>query len=454
MSTPPSRAHEHRVRLAVEALEDRLTPAASLIASLVGDVLNIEGTDGPDRIVLWLQGGRLEVQGQSIETASGPAASVAARDVRQVVVNALDGDDVVSLNQDLWGSEALPAAAVIEGGPGNDYLAGGPGNDILNGDLGWDTILGHLGDDSLDGGPGDDQLFGEAGNDVLVGDGGNDVLVGGAGNDHIRGGEGRDQLFGEAGNDALFGGSGRDSLRGGAGSDMLDSGTPGEDADGEDDWDLDVYQWAAGGVRMEEVLQRDAPLCGFLAALGAVARQRGPDLERGISYLGDHLYAVRLYRAGAGWVTHHVLYNGILTGSDPNPAGEGKFWAVLYQRAWVQERAALGLNEVGLPSEALTALTGLPGSGLFATDQAAFLDALFDNRFLVVSTSPDPSRVSAQLIANHGYVVLGLDAAGRVVLRNPWGFDGGAQPTDSPRDGVVAVTWAEFTQSMLALWFC
>ncbi len=398
-------------RPALEALESRLQPAARVTATLAAGVLTIEGTNGPDQIALWNRSGALSVLGLSINTAAGVRPSVSATDVKSIVINALGGDDYVSLGQDIPGFRHITQPAVLNGGDGNDYLVGGWGNDTISGGRGNDTLLGGAGNDSIDGGDGNDVLYGEAGSDVL---------------------------------------------RGGSGRDTLDAGAPGEDVNGGDGWDLDVWQWAAGGAVTTDIVQQNAPTCSFLAALGAVALQDGDYLQGDITYLGNSTYQVWLFRAGAtpgtgGWVAHDVHYDGSVTGADPQPVAEGKYWVVLYQRAWEQERAAIGRPDSAWPDEALTALTGYKAVGYLSAADKAFTQAVNLGGRVVASTLPDAGG-STKLVGNHSYTVLGFDALGRIRLRNPWGYDGGRDASGDPHDGVITLTWAEFKQSMYAFW--
>ena len=60
--------------------------------------------------------------------------------------------------------------------------------------------------------------------------------------------------------------------------------------------------------------------------------------------------------------------------------------------------------------------------------------------------------VQNELDPRVAYTVLGIDGAGNVVLRNPWGIDGGSQSSGTAADGIITLSWAEFQQSMLAFW--
>jgi hypothetical protein len=71
---------------------------------------------------------------------------------------------------------------------------------------------------------------------------------------------------------------------------------------------------------------------------------------------------------------------------------------------------------------------------------------------VVASTLPNQASISPMLVANHAYTVMGLDSAGNIILRNPWGTDGGQVASGTPGDGIITISWAVFKQSMYAFW--
>jgi hypothetical protein len=109
---------------------------------------------------------------------------------------------------------------------------------------------------------------------------------------------------------------------------------------------------------------------------------------------------------------------------------------------------------VAFPSDAFLALTGRAGGWDWATNLTLFQAlASAPGVKLVVATKTDPSAINPMLIANHAYSVLGLDQYGNVVIRNPWGFDGGAVASGDPTDALITLNMAQFSQSMLTFWF-
>ena len=238
----------------IEALEQR-----QLLAFTVSSgVLTVTGTANPDQIHIRRDGTNLVIVQNGVNQTT-PAAAVT-----KIVVNALGGNDRVSLAVGTTNGITLPST--LNGGDGNDELLGGDGNDVINGgnhnDImnggpkGKDAFIGGAGRDrvtyqnrtqalvlSIDGvandgapavgttaGEGDnigldvEDLSGGAGADLITGSGGSNAINGGPGNDTTNGGGGNDQLRGDAGNDVLNGGDGNDGLNGGPGADVFNGG--------------------------------------------------------------------------------------------------------------------------------------------------------------------------------------------------------------------------------------
>ncbi|MCH2095446.1 MAG: hypothetical protein MK160_10065, partial [Rhodobacteraceae bacterium] len=148
-----------------------------------------------------------------------------------------DGIDTVKSNfsytlgsdlENLWlllGTEALTATGnglrnMVVGNENNNLIEGLAGNDNLIGGAGMDTIYGGTGDDKLHGSAGVDLLDGGTGNDKLHGGGGGDSAYGRDGNDTLCPGGGDDVMFGGAGDDLLSGNAGADTAYGGTGDDV------------------------------------------------------------------------------------------------------------------------------------------------------------------------------------------------------------------------------------------
>ena len=250
--------------------------------ALVNGDLQATGTPGADVIIFYPVQEGIQVRYNNVfYPIGGGGYSVTGN----IVANGEGGSDRIVI------ANRVLVPAVMDGGPGNDYLAGGVADDTMYGGDGSDIILlgegdnfadgggdndriegrtgvdvffggdgndrlnGVGGDDILDGGSGNDVLFGGLGNDLLAGGDGSDTVNGHFGNDAILGGGGSDQLFGSAGQDLLIGGEGRDRLRGDAGDDDLIGGAT----------DLD----AAIEADLADLLSSGALSAAVEAALGA-----------------------------------------------------------------------------------------------------------------------------------------------------------------------------------------
>jgi cyclophilin family peptidyl-prolyl cis-trans isomerase len=169
-----------------------LTVGAQLPATISNHVLTVNGSSGPDTIVV-------DVAANTFMTdLNGNIQSLSATGVTSVIINGGDGNDAITLGP------GMVAGASVQGGPGDDSITGGPGNDTLGGGQGNDSIQGGPGDDSAKGGAGDDTLLGGKGNDTLFGGPGNDLMHGGLGDDYLNGGAGTDYMSGGAGNNTFY----------------------------------------------------------------------------------------------------------------------------------------------------------------------------------------------------------------------------------------------------------
>lgn len=230
------------------------------VSTTGADTVVIRGTANADTFLISQNADELMV------VTTSTASIVIANSVSTVIVEGMDGDDVVTMDHigrvrplalsiqlgegnDTFNGRNKAAGPVpiqilgeggddtINGTAGGDSIVAGDGNDQVNGADGNDTIFGGFGVDTLNGQAGNDSILGEHGNDSLIGDTGNDFLAGGVGNDFANAMGGNDTLEGNEGNDTLFAGGGNDVIRGGTGNDSL-KGHSGNDVitgDGGDD---------------------------------------------------------------------------------------------------------------------------------------------------------------------------------------------------------------------------
>src|SRR5215208_5992117 len=272
-------------------------PAQAAVSSAsINDLtatLNLDGA--ADNVTVSVSGGVL-VHGQTTgglasgrdwDSGTDGEQTVPADGTRTVIVNAGDGNDVVTV----LAKDTEVASVGLNGGNDDDVLTAADSNDTLNGDAGNDRLVGAKGLDVMNGGAGNDTLVwnngdnsdtinGDAGNDATevngnatLGDvftldpnagrvefrrrnlvefkfdaaterfeinglGGNDSLAasdgvgaltllsvdGGAGVDTVNGSDGPDLILGGEGNDVLGGGGGDDRIVGDRGADTMNGG--------------------------------------------------------------------------------------------------------------------------------------------------------------------------------------------------------------------------------------
>lgn len=228
----------------------------TLSGGIGGDVVEVRGDSGDNVFgVAQTSEGRLRIE-------EGPAVLTVDFDVKNIVINAASGNDLVTIgdvssvvlstltiNGDA-GADTISAVGstpgslrlvmnggvgedsifggagveTISGGDDDDILTGGGGDDLISGGNGADMISGDEGDDVVTGGDGNDAINGGDGNDSISGGNDNDTVNGNAGDDTIRGQFGDDVLIGSFGADSIDGGLGADNVIGGAGNDFLDGG--------------------------------------------------------------------------------------------------------------------------------------------------------------------------------------------------------------------------------------
>src|SRR5262245_35021648 len=111
------------VRLSLESLEARITPATPLLpgisASLLNGILTIRGTPGPDDIVVSRDlTNRIDIWGLS--------QSFPVKSVHKIEVHGGAGDDYIDLDSGLRpGERTLDTYSTIYGEAGNDTIFGG-----------------------------------------------------------------------------------------------------------------------------------------------------------------------------------------------------------------------------------------------------------------------------------------------------------------------------------------
>lgn len=413
------------------------------------------------------------------------------------------GNDVIE------GDEAAlerlsPAAEAALPYTNNDVIYGNEGQDHIYGQLGRDRIFGGGSGDVIDGGRGADIIYGDdvfnsnyiaedadfAGDDLINGGDGNDQIFGGYGEDFLYGNNGNDKLYGGFGNDKLFGEAGVDYLMGEAGDDFLDAGSAAEvNIDGGDGNDFNAFKPVINGASFNDIAQGGSNNCFILASMSAAAA-RGVDLASRITYTGNGLYSVALFKKELDGrytpTTINVYFAGTLQPTDPTAhfrGQEGESWTVIMNRALATLlNVDLATTKGGYAGNVLAAITGrspgtqtwIDNSGLLSQQ---FNDPILDILYQVGNAVPtivgtrntNAELDSTRFAADHVYVVHSVFITGyfynpltramvpqySVLLYNPWGVDqnvdrvanGTATSYGDNTDGLLLVSGVDFKRN-------
>lgn len=430
--------NKNRVKPQFEMLEDRCVPAAYL----TGGSLVIEGTELNDSVLV-----------NNYSTSWGT--------YYQVNFN--------GFTQYFWSGSVTT---------GNVFFYGYAGNDHFRNNVGTlhAVAYGGAGNDSLIGDVLTDWLYGQDGDDYLNGWTGNDLLDGGTGNDRIYGGSGTDWCYGGTDNDRIFGGDNYDYCYGQDGNDYIDAGSAGEYVDGGLGMDINAWVWAVGGATYNDVYQGGGPTCWLDSAISSAALH-GVNFANRISYLGNQWYRVYLYNTSNVWTYEDVYFDGTVFNHDAqlNPNQEGEFWALLVHRAYLESR---GLSTTNAPSGwadgPLQAFMGQAANTYNDDNLSLIINSLNANRNVIADTADSADDLSTNLLVPwHQYTVIRVETEVTnqtidlgwfniqvpvinffVVMRNPWGVDGGSTTWGNANDGKIRVSWSDFVNSMDAIIVC
>lgn len=358
------------------------------------------------------------------------------------------------------------------GNGGNDYLQGGSGADYLDGGAGNDTLLGMAGNDQLFGGDGNDQLNGGDGADVLSGGNGNDVLIAidNAFSDRCDGGAGLDVIWADqtgASKDIVTGLTSQDKAQYVTG--FANGADRTLNADRIADPRLNSgasYRTFTGnalfgtaGPQMSDIRQGYLGDCWLLSGLGAVARDDAQAIRESVVDFNDGTYGValggRFYRVD----NDLPVYSGTSTLAYAQLGANNSMWVAVVEKAFASYRT--GANsfasiEGGWGVEVNRAF-GSTSSGAKNIQNYTSATDLANDLYNKASTGQavtigflglKPGSGAVPLVMGHMYMVSSVvrNASGvvtSVVLRNPWGVDGGGSRDANPNDGLVTVTPAQ-----------
>lgn len=219
-----------------------------------------------------------------------------------------------------------------------------------------------------------------------------------------------------------------------------------------------------GGARPEDVVQgqngsRYLGDCWLLASLASIAHTQPQLLERAITDHGDGTYTVRLHRAerDGSMSAEDVTVDGDIArtadGRDAYAQRQDRkeLWVVVVQKAFAAWKGGYGALDGGVPSDALTALTGRPSGTTFTrgADPQALQKTLVENRGanrpMVAASGTDFTLGSAGIVPGHGHSVLDVSEEGGqtwVTVRDP--FAAYEPAGNGAKDGVFKLPLAEF----------
>ncbi len=205
----------------IEALEERLVPSSTSLASLTVISPPTKGTGAEGAITYNASTRTVSVAGSNTH-GDNILITVGTNGTSTTT------DDMLNIQLRNAGSTSsqFPLSSVdklfVQGFGGDDVIDnrsfvkmtanGDAGNDVLLGGFANDSLIGSEGSDYIDGRRGNDTIWGMDGTDALFGDDGNDLILGGSAVDYIFGGNGDDDLYGEGDNDKLYGEAGSDKL--------------------------------------------------------------------------------------------------------------------------------------------------------------------------------------------------------------------------------------------------
>lgn len=457
------------------------------------NTLFVKTDDAATSVQVRLVESRIEIHDVTTSDAAVVLASLPATSVGMVEFQGGAGDDRFVNNV-----RNLPTRAFGFGG--NDYLEGHNARDEFVGGDGDDTLVGYGGHDLLWGGNGNDQLTGDAGHDQLNGQAGNDRLWGGTGNDvlvaidsgtsdSVSGGLGHDAFWVDRnGSPTGIAGEFRDNVTDATSIDTVQtvsSFANGADRtlDGDRIADPTVahnnitYRAFAGfplfarpGPDISDIRQGSLGDCYFLAGLGAIARDFPLALRQNIVDFNDGTYGVRLgnsfyrvdndlpVRSGSPQTFPQPFY--------ANLGRAGSMWVAIAQKAFTHHRrgenpyaSIVGgsANEANVAFGATNASSRSFASYGNATTLADELNKLFDGRqsaTLAAMSGP----ANGPLVLAHAYTLWSFvkNQSGGIIgiiVRNPWGVDGGSQTDSNPFDGYVTLTPNELFQYGGIVWW-
>lgn len=213
----------------------------------------------------------------------------------------------------------------------------------------------------------------------------------------------------------------------------FEDGHPGPLADGHyQDLGLPLFgNGTNADISVDDVHQQQLNDCYFLSAAGAVAAVSPETIRRNMRLNANGTVTVTFYRDGQPvrvTVTPelpvdksgHTVFAG--TGTDS--------WPALYEKAYAQYKGDYGdMDHGGNSADVMADLTGRPSHSNSPNDyhSVADIQKMIDSGHPVtVGTPQDNDLIKSAnkgLHTWHAYIVTGTTPDGKLILKNPWGYD-------------------------------
>lgn len=218
----------------------------------------------------------------------------------------------------------------------------------------------------------------------------------------------------------------------------------------------------SGDINPNDLAQGGIGDCYLISSIAVIADQNPTLIRNAIHNNGDGTYTVTLYEEKGGFLgigSHYEPVEITVTPNFPNGeyyskeagqwvslgmdvgSGDQELWPRLIEKAYGQhisgtnniERIYGGLDNGGLPSDALATLSGSKST---AKSPAAYslqeLAEMHQKGYaLTLSSLPDDGAFTSDkyrndtLVRSHAYWIDSIDVdRGVVVVQNPWGYDG------------------------------
>jgi uncharacterized protein YkwD len=233
----------------------------------------------------------------------------------------------------------------------------------------------------------------------------------------------------------------------------------------------------SGQARIGDIDQGSLGDCAFLAALGATFGRQFSDMGNTFSSVinsmitnnNDNTYTIKFFKnQTAEYVTVDnrlaTHYGSLFTSRNNNyPVSPNNpsvpLWMPLVQKAYAQWRESWGNGQTGYsivgngadPFETLGYITGRKVTGGYGTNFTfSTLDTALKNGQAIVTARL--SQSNDLIIGGHAYSVTNAyvttNGQQRIVVRNPWGVDGGSRSSGDDRDGFIDLSFDEFRSFM------